>query len=116
MNYVGVVFINWTLLPICAEQLRNFNSLGDLKFSFGPIWLITQLNVIQSQYQKLHLVIGDGQLGLCLLYYLETSLGLTLYILGGFFCIRFSSHASTAPELLLSLPVFPVSPHLILLF
>lgn len=50
----------------------------------GPLWPTTLLDVAQSRYQELCLVIRDGQLGLRLPHYLETSLGLPSYILGGF--------------------------------
>ena len=50
----------------------------------------------------------DGQLGLHLLHYLETSLG-SSYILGSFHCTRFPYHPLNKPSFLLSLLTFSSS-------
>lgn len=100
---------------VWRETYHLGNSLGCLGISMGPLWPATQLYVTQSWYWKLLLVIRDELLGLCLLHYLETSLGPPSYILGCFCYTRFLYHSLNAHRFLLSLPALlplahPTSP------
>lgn len=73
-----------------------------LKISMGPFCPTTQLDAIHSQYcyspNTCHLVTRNDQLWLCLSFYLETSLGLSSYILEYFPCTSFLHHPSNVPQ------------------
>lgn len=66
------------------------NGLGCLGVSVGPLWPTIQLDVTQSQYQKLHLVVSDAQLGLCFAHYLAVEFRLLscmyVYNTGSVYC------------------------------
>ena len=57
------------------------NSMGLSAIPMGPLCAITQLNVTQSRYWKLHFMARDIQLGLFIPHYLKNSLGLPICIL-----------------------------------
>lgn len=60
VSCVDVMFSSETLLSVCGEWPIPFRqSLGCLGISIGPLWSTTQLDVIQSQYGKLHLVTDE---------------------------------------------------------
>lgn len=60
----------WILMCICPVVSCSLAILGCLGVSMGPLWPITQLDVTSSQSGKLHLLMRDVQLGLCLPHYL----------------------------------------------
>ena len=63
MGYEDVVCNNRVLASVCKEQPTVLgNGLSYLVVFMGPIWPITHLDEINSQYWKLHLVTRDGKL------------------------------------------------------
>lgn len=107
MTCVGGIFSNGVSLGRAFHCFGN--SLGCLGISMALLWLTTQMNAIQSQYQKPHLVTRDDDLGLCLPYYWETSSESPSCHLGSFHCTRFLYYPSNISQFPLTFPEFPPS-------
>ena len=75
VSWKELIFSNGTLLSVCGEQpIVLAIAWGCLGISMKHFCPKTQLDITQSWYWKLPLMTRDGQLGLCLPHYLETSL------------------------------------------